>query len=142
MPLLTSTSTVNQEAGTTSSKSKPQQEQNYIWTPLEDSLVLNHNECRTPEYWGFYKKHIPPNQVNKLAYDLARAGIASANEIRQFIMCEPFDSLSADRTRTKRSTRKFKKESTAIVKVAVLIFLLLCLNGACFWSFIFELLTH
>lgn len=108
MPLLTSTSTVNQEAGTTSSKSKPQQEQNYIWTSLEDSLVLNHNECRTPEYWGFYKKHIPPNQVNKLAYDLARAGIASANEIRQFIMREPFDSLSADRTGTKRSTRKFK----------------------------------
>lgn len=35
-----------------------------------------------------------------------------------------------------------KKKSTAIVEVAVLIFLLLCLNGAFFWSFIFGLLTH
>lgn len=35
-----------------------------------------------------------------------------------------------------------KKKSTAIVEVAVLIFLLLCLNGAFFWSLIFGLLTH
>lgn len=175
MALSTSTSTANPELDSTSFKSKKVvgidlegSNQNCIWILDEDSIEPNRSICGTTEYWRFYKKHISPNQVNKIAYDLTRTGVASANEVRQFI---------ANQTETKKSTKirkkkgqncipipvedssrikirwitlsnqkppeQFnKKKSTVIVEVAVLIFLLLCLNGAWFWSLIFKLLTH
>ena len=178
MALSTSTSTVSPELDLTSFKStaikeaellvSQQAQIEYIYAHLANDSVLNYNSYGTPKYWDFYKKHISPNQVNKMAYDLARTGAASANEVRQFI---------ANQTETKKSTKirkkkgqncipipvedssrikirwiplskqnqpkqSNKKKSTAIVEVAVLIFLLLCLNGAFFWSLIFGLLMR
>lgn len=140
MALSTSTSTANPELDSTSFKFKNVvgidlecDNQNCVWILDEDSIDPNRNICGTTEYWRFYKKHISPNQVNKMAYDLTRMGVASANEVRQFV---------TNQTETKKSTKIRKKKSTAIVEVAVLIFLLLCLNGAWFWSFIFKLLSH
>jgi hypothetical protein len=122
----------------------------------------------TPNYLEFYERRISPNQVNKIAYDLTRTGVASANEARQLCadltgtknrqkhikkksqncMCIPVKDSSGIKIRwvtlskQKPPEQSNKKKSTAIVEVAVLIFLLLCLNGAFFWSLIFGLLTH
>lgn len=178
MALSTSTSTANPELDLTSFKStaikeaellvSQQAQIDYIYAHLANDSVLNYNSYGTPKYWDFYKKHISPNQVNKMAYDLTRTGVASANEVRQFITNQtetkkstkirkkkgqncipiPVEDSSGIKIRwvtlpnQRPSEQSNKKKSTAIVEVAVLIFLLLCLNGACFWSFIFKLLTH
>lgn len=102
--------------------------QNYIWALDGDSVDLNHNICGTTEYWKFYKKHIKKKSQN--------------------CMCIPVKDSSGIKIRwvtlskQKPPEQSNKKKSTAIVEVAVLIFLLLCLNGVFFWSLIFGLLTH
>lgn len=119
---------------------------NNIYANLANYSILSHNVYVATNYCDFYQKHIFPNQVNKIAYDLTRTGVASANDVRQF---------SVNQTGTKKSAKKHKKlsnqkppeqlnkkKSAAIVEVAALIFLLLCLNGACFWLFIFEFFIH
>ena len=119
---------------------------NRIYANLANDSVLNHNAYVTTNYCDFYQKHISPNQVNKIAYDLTRTGVASANDARQFRVNQ-IGTKKSTRMRKKLSNQKppeqsNKKKSTAIIEVAVLIFLLLCLNGAFFWSFIFEFFTH
>lgn len=119
---------------------------NNIYTNLANYSILSHNVYVATNYCDFYQKHISPNQVNKIAYDLTRTGVASANDARQFSMNQ-IGTKKSTKMRKKLSNRKppeqsNKKKSTAIVEVAVLIFLLLCLNGAFFWSFIFEFFTH
>ena len=123
MALSTSTSIVNPELDLTSFKSTAikeaellvaQQAQiDYIYPHLANDSVLNYNSYGTPKYWDFYKRHISPSLIQ---------AIPISNQ--------------------KTPEQSNKKKSTAIVEVAVLIFLLLCLNGACFWSLIFGLLTH
>lgn len=139
-----------------------------IYPHLASDSVLNYNVYGTPEYWKFYERCISPNQVNKIAYDLTRTGAISANEARQLCVDQtgtknrqkhikkkgqncipiPVEDSSGIKIRwvtlseQKPSEQSNKKKSTAIVEVAVLIFLLLCLNGAFFWSLIFGLLTH
>lgn len=178
MVLSTSTSTVNPELDSMSFKStaikeaellvSQQAQIDYIYVHLANDSVLNYNSYGTPKYWDFYKKHILPNQVNKMAYDLTRTGAASANEVRQFIAnqtetkkstkirkkngqnCIPIPVEDSSRIKIrwitlpnqKSQEQSNKKKSTAIVEVAVLIFLLLCLNGVFFWSFIFNSLIH
>lgn len=178
MALSTSTSTVSPELDSMSFKSisikeaellAAQQAQiDYIYTHLINDSVLSHNSYMTPNYLEFYERRISPNQVNKIAYDLTRTGVASANEARQLCadltgtknrqkhikkksqncVCIPVEDSSGIKIRwvtlskQKPAKQSNKKKSAAIVEVAVLIFLLLCLNGAFFWSFIFGLLTH
>ncbi len=140
----------------------------YIYTHLINDSVLSHNAYVTPNYWELYERCISPNQVNKIAYDLTRTGGISANEARQLCVDQtgtknrqkhikkkgqncipiPVEDSSGIKIRwvtlskQKPPEQSNKKKSTAIVEVAVLIFLLLCLNGVFFWSFIFKLLTH
>lgn len=91
-----------------------QQEQiNRAYGNSISDLALSCNVYRTTEYWDFYKKYIAPSMVQ--AFPVSKE---------------------------KPPEQPNKKKSTAIVEVAVLIFLLLCLNGVCFWSFIFKLFTH
>lgn len=178
MALSTSTSTANPELDSMCFKSTSikeaelfavQQAQiNYICANLANNSMLNYNIYKTPEYLEFYERRISPNQVNKIAYDLTRTGVASANETRQLCadltgtknrqkhikkksqncVCIPVEDSSGIKIRwvtlskQKPAKQSNKKKSTAIVELAVLIFLLLCLNGAFFWSFIFGLLMH
>lgn len=169
MALSTSTSTANPELDSTSFKSisveetallvAQQAQLDYIYASLAN------NSYRMPEYC---ERYISPNWVDKVVYNFTRTGVASANEARQFIAnqtetkkstkirkkngqnCIPIPVEDSSRIKIrwitlpnqKSQEQSNKKKSTAIVEVAVLIFLLLCLNGACFWSFIFKLLTH
>lgn len=178
MALSTSTSTANPELDSTSFKSisineaellAAQQAQiDYIYTHLINDSVLSHNAYMTPSYWELYERCISPNQINKIAYDLTRTGVISANEARQLCadltgtknrqkhikkksqncVCIPVEDSSGIKIRwvtlskQKPAKQSNKKKSTATSTIAVLIFLLLCLNGAFFWSFIFGLLTH
>ena len=112
MALSTSTSTANPELDSTSFKSisikeaelfAVQQAQiNYIYANLANNSILNYNIYKAPEYLEFYERRISPNQVNKIAYDLTRTGVASANEARQ---------LCADLTGTKNRQKYIKKKS-------------------------------
>ena len=100
--------------------------------------------------------------------NLTRTGVASANEARQF--CEdwtgtkksakiykkkghncipiPVEDSSGIRIRwvslpnKKPPEKSNKKKGIATSTIAMLIFLLMWLNGVCFWSFIFNMIIH
>lgn len=118
MESLTSTLIASQELDSMCSKSKQIENATLLAAQqahahLINDSALSHNTYRTTEYWDFYKKYIAPSMVQ--AFPVAKQKLPEKPD---------------------------KKKSTAIVEVAVLIFLLLCLNGAFFWSLIFGLLTH
>ena len=170
MASLTSTSTVNPELDSMCSKSKKVvgidlecNNQNCIWVLDEDSIDLNRNMCGTTEYWRFYKKHISPSmiqsshipeqkpiedakllaaqqaQIDYIYAHLTNDSILSHNT---YVAPNYWDFRKKHIPNQKPSEQSNKKKSTAIVEISVLIFLLLCLNGACFWSFIFKLIDH
>lgn len=119
---------------------------NNIYANLANYSILSHNVYVATNYCDFYQKHISPNRANKIAYDLTRTGVASANDVRQF-STNQIGTKKSTKMRKKLSNQKppeqlNKKKSAVIVEVAALIFLLLCLNGACFWLFVFEFFTH
>lgn len=111
MALSTSTSTVNPELDSMSFKSisikeaellAAQQAQiDYIYTHLINDSVLSHNAYVTPNYWELYERRISTSQVNKIAYDLTRTGVASANEARQ--LCADLTGTKIDKTYKKKS---------------------------------------
>lgn len=137
--------------------------QNCIWALDGDSVDLNHNICGTTEYWKFYKKHISPSMIQsshipeqkpiedakllaaqQAQIDYIYAHLINDSVLRHNAYVTPnyLDFRKKHISKQKPPEQFNKKKSTAIVEVAVLIFLLLCLNGAFFWSLIFGLLTH
>lgn len=127
-----------------------------------DRMDLERNICGTTEYWHFYKKYIAPSMIQSsiseqkpiedaklLASQQAQIDYIYAHLINDSVLSHNayvtpsyWDFRKKHISEQKPPEQLNKKKSTAIVEVAVLIFLLLCLNGAFFWSFIFEFFTH
>lgn len=136
---------------------------NCIWVLDEGSIDLNRNVCGTTEYWRFYKKHISPSMIQSshipeqkpiedaklLASQQAQIDYIYANLVNDSVLSHNayvtpnyWDFHEKYISKPKPPEQSNKKKSAVIVEVAALIFLLLCLNGACFWLFVFEFFTH
>ena len=131
--------------------------------PKVVGIDLNRNACGTTEYWRFYKKHISPSMIQSshipeqkpiedaklLAFQQAQIDYIYAHLVNDSVLSHNayvtpnyWDFHEKHISKPKPPEQSNRKKSTAIVEVAVLIFLVLCLNGVFFWSFIFNLLTH